>query len=64
MKKKTIFKSKTAAVAVLTALAGLWQPSKDWIAANPQAALSIIAAVSLFLRWVTKDQVVLIGEDE
>jgi len=56
---KPIFKSKTAAVAVVTAIAGFWGPSREWIAQNPTGAMSILAVISVILRIVTRDQVTL-----
>jgi peptidoglycan/LPS O-acetylase OafA/YrhL len=61
---KSIFKSKTAAASFLVALAGLWAPSREWIAANPAAATSIIGVVGIVLRLATKDKVVLFGSEE
>ena len=56
---KPIFKSKTAAVAFLTAIAGFWAPSREWVAANPTETMSILAMVAIILRMVTKDKVTL-----
>jgi hypothetical protein len=56
---KSIFQSKTAALAFLTGIAGFWGPSREWVASNPTATLSILAMVSLGLRLITKDKVTL-----
>lgn len=56
---KSIFKSKTAAVAFVTATAGFWPSAREWVGENPQAALTAVATISLVLRLVTKDKVVL-----
>ena len=56
---KPIFKSKTAALALLTALVGFWEPSREWVAANPAATMSLLAVANLVLRMATKDKVTL-----
>ena len=63
MKTKTLFKSKTAALAFVTALAGAashFVPAVgEWVTANASIILSVLGVVALGLRLVTKDKIVL-----
>ena len=56
---KSIFKSKTAAVALLTGLIGFYPPVKEFVSENPESVLLGIGILNLVLRAVTKEKVVL-----
>lgn len=60
---KTIFTSKTAALALVTTLTGVggtFIPEvNEWVAQNSAVILSILGVVSLGLRLITKDKVTL-----
>ena len=56
-KGKWVLKSKQNWVAIITALASLYEPARDWIADNPQAFMQILAGVFFVLRILTKEKV-------
>jgi len=64
---KTIFKSKTAAVAFITSLAGLvgtFIPSVgEFVTTNAAAILTGVGFLNVVLRLVTKDKVTIFGGD-
>lgn len=60
---KSIFKSKTAIVNAVIALAPLYPPAMHWIQANPALTLQIIVGANFILRLVTKKRVSLFGSD-
>lgn len=61
MKTKSIFKSKTAALAFITAVAGAasyFVPSiGSWVAESSDIILSVLGVVGLILRMVTSGKV-------
>ena len=63
MTTKNIFKSKTAALSFLTALAGAashFVPSlAEWVASNSSNILTGLGLVAMVLRLVTKDKITL-----
>lgn len=59
MNSKSIFKSKTAIVNALVALAGFIPGVGSWVSENPTATVTLIGAVNIILRLVTKSKVVL-----
>ena len=64
---KTIFKSKTAAIAFITALAGLvatFVPSVgEFVKGNAEAILIGVGLLNVILRKITKDKVTIFGGD-
>lgn len=54
---KSILKSKTAFVNLVVALATLYPPVANWIAANPEAFATLVALLNLALRYATKGRV-------
>ena len=64
---KTIFKSKTAAVAFITALAGLvatFVPSVgEFVKGNAESILIGVGLLNVVLRKITKDKVTIFGGD-
>jgi len=64
---KTIFKSKTAAVAFITTLSGLvgtFIPAVgEWVQSNVTAILTGVGFLNVVLRLVTKDKVTIFGGD-
>ena len=55
---KPSYLSKTLWVNFLAAVfAIVFPPVTDWIAANPEAVISIFAGINILLRIVTKDKV-------
>lgn len=57
---KPSYLSKTLWVNLLLALAPFIPGASDFVAANPDIAMSIVAGVNLILRLITKDKIVLI----
>ena len=61
--KKSIFKSKTAIVNAIV-LAGSFIPSVgEFVQQNPTAILTLVGALNIVLRLVTKEKVVLLPKD-
>jgi hypothetical protein len=64
---KSIFKSKTAAIAFITALAGLvatFVPSVGaFVTSNAESILIGVGLLNVLLRKVTKDKVVIFSKD-
>ncbi len=61
---KSIFKSKTAALAVITALAGFWRESREFMQENTQLALTVLAAIQVGIRLITQGKLTLFAEAE
>jgi len=65
MQTKTIFKSKTALAAALTAVVGAlgtWnEPATAFLASHAGAILMTVAAINVALRFITKGRVTLTG---
>jgi len=63
MTTKNIFQSKTAALALITTLAGVagqFYPSlAEWVASNSATILTGLGLVAIVLRLVTKDKITL-----
>ena len=68
MKPKSIFKSRTALLALLTALTGALgtfaDPVKEFISHNAEAILIGVGAANFFFRRLTKDQVTILPADD
>ena len=59
---KPILKSKTIAVNAVMLLAPLVPGIGPWVSANPEAAVTLLAAANIVLRLVTKERVTLWGD--
>ena len=63
MTTKNIFKSKTAALALITTLAGVagqfYPAVAEWTTAHSSDILVALGAVAMVLRLVTKDKITL-----
>lgn len=55
--EKKIWQSKTMWTGLIVSIAAFFPPIRGWIVANPEAFSSIIGAVILGLRIVTKDAI-------
>lgn len=54
---KSIFRSKTAIVNALVLAAGLVPSIQEFVRENPEAVVTIIGAVNIGLRLITKSKV-------
>ena len=54
---KPIFKSKTAVVNSIVLVAGFVPSVREFISANPEAVVTILAAINIALRLVTKGKI-------
>ena len=65
---KSIFKSRTALLAILTALAGglgtACEPVRVWLSENTNGLLLVIGALSFVLRRVTHERVTILPPAE
>jgi hypothetical protein len=61
---KNILQSKTFWLNFIAALVAFVPAVKDWLAANPETALSALAAANVLVRFVTSGKVSLFGSEE
>lgn len=61
MTTKSIFKSRTAVVALITAISGALgmgaEPVREWLSANAPAIMLALGLANIFLRRITRDAV-------
>lgn len=60
--KKSVFKSKTVLVALVAALAALYEPAREWVAANPEIVLLGIAGIATLVQTLSKGKLRLFPE--
>lgn len=61
---KNILQSKTFWVNFIAALVAFLPAVKDWLAANPETALSALGAANILMRFVTSGKISLLGSEE
>ena len=59
MESKVAWQSKTAWIAVLSAVAAFFPPVQVWISEHPDTYAQALSVVFLVLRFVSKDKVVI-----